>query len=261
MDRIRPATRALFASGMIGLGLAGLWYGDFAVVLREIPTWVPARMAIVYAAAALMLVSGIGLLFERTAALGARVLFFYLALWVLLLDVPMVLMAPLVVNSWATMAHIVVLLAGGWVLFAAVASPPDGSTSNVATGKRGARIAQLLFGLALPPLGLAHFAYLSVTVSFVPAWLPYRTAWAYLTGTAQIAAGFAVLFSIVPRLAATLEAAMLTVFTILVWIPAIVARPSVERSWEGLTVSWACSAAAWAVAASISRDDRLTKRA
>ena len=61
---------------------------------------------------------------------------------------------------------------------------------------RGSHRATGIFGLALIPLGLAHFVYLNLTAPLVPAWLPYHTGWAYLTGAAQIAAGFGVLLGI-----------------------------------------------------------------
>jgi uncharacterized membrane protein len=260
MRGIRLLHRSLFASGLIGVGLVGLWFGDFAGVMEEFPSWVPARTAIVCAAAALMLVGGIGLLFERTAAWASRILFFYLALWVLLLNAPIAVRAPPVFGNWSNMAEITVLLAGGWVLFAAFTAPPDGANPSFAVGARGTRLAQLLFGLTLPLLGLAHFVYLDLTAPLVPAWLPYHTGWAYLTGAAQIAAGVGVLFSIVPRLAATLEAAMLTAFTVLVWIPRILATPAEKGTWSEFTISWAISAAAWVVAASFSRDGRTTGR-
>jgi uncharacterized membrane protein len=253
MDRMQRATKVLFASGMIGLGLVGLRYGDFAGVWQGAPWRVPARDTITYAAAALMLLGGIGLLFERTAALCARVLFFYLALWVLLLRVPGALKAPLVEVNWQAMAEIVVLLAGSWTLFATLNAPRDGAAPSFVSGERGVRLARILFGLALPAFGLAHFVYLDQTAPLVPAWLPYHTGWAYLTGAAHIAAGFAVLLSIAPRLAATLEAVMLSAFTILVWIPAVVATPAAQPVWSELTISWAISAGAWVVASALSR--------
>jgi uncharacterized membrane protein len=261
MERIQAYMRPIFGSGMIGVGLIGLRYGDFVSVLRQIPAWVPARAAIVYAAAALMLLGGIALLFERTAAAAARVLFYYLVAWVVLLDVPMIIAAPRVVNNWAAPAHIVVLLAGGWVVFAALTAPEDGSARGFASSERGVRVAQILFGLSLPLLGLAHFAYLNLTTPLIPAFLPSPTFWAYFTGAAQIAAGIGVVFSILPRLAATPEAVLLTMFTFLVWIPAIAATPTAERPWTALAVSWACSAGAWVVAASIPRDVRSATRA
>jgi uncharacterized membrane protein len=253
MNRIPPTSRALFASGMIAVGIVGLHYGDFASIWQGTPAWIPAttHTPIAYAAAVLMLLAGIGLLLERTAAISARALFFYLLLWVLLLRVPSVLTTPQIEVNWQGLSEIVTILTGCWILFATLTTSRDGSWSSFATGKRGIRCAQFLFGLALIPFGLSHFAYLAHTAELVPAWLPYHTAWAYLTGTAQLAAGVAVLLSIVPRLAAMLQAALLTIFTFLVWVPMIVATPTVKDLWTEITVSWAISAAAWVVAASI----------
>jgi uncharacterized membrane protein len=225
---------------MIGLGSFGLINGDFAATWQSVPASVPGRQAMAYASATLMLVCGIGLLSKRTETLAARVLFPYLALLVLLLKIPVVVKHPLVEVAYQSMAEIVVIFAGAWVLFAA--------------DKRPVRIAQLLFGLALIPLGLAHFIYLNLTAPLVPAWLPYHTGWAYFTGAAQIAAGLGVLFGLYPRLAATLEAAMLTSFTVLVWIPLILAAPTSRPSWSEFTASWAISAGAWVVAASFTNE-------
>ena len=43
---------------------------------------------------------------------------------------------------------------------------------------------------------------------------------------------------------------MLSVFTVLVWIPLILAAPTSRGSWSEFTLSWAISGAAWVVAAS-----------
>jgi hypothetical protein len=214
---------------MIGLGVFGLINGDFAEIWQFVPASVPGRQALAYASAALMLVCGVGLLSKRTEALAARVLFPYLALLVLVLKTPAVVRHPLVEVAWQSMSEIVVVLTGGWVLFTA--------------DKRAVRAAQLVFGLALIPLGLA---------------LPYHTGWAYLTGAAQIAAGFGVVLGIFPQLAATMEAAMLSAFTALVWIPAILAAPTSRPTWSEFTISWAVSAGAWVVAASIAHENPAT---
>lgn len=232
---------------MIGLGVFGLINGDFAEIWQFVPATVPGRQAMAYASAALMLVCGVGLLSRRTEALSARVLFPYFALLVLLLKVPVVVMHPLVEVAWQAMAEIVVVLAGAWVLFAAHARSP--------------RAAQIIFGLALIPLGLAHFVYLNMTAPLIPAWIPYHAFWAYFTGAAQIAAGCGVLLGILPRLAATLEAAMLTAFTVIVWIPAILAAPASRPTWSEFTISWAVSAGAWVVAASLPKRKQATAEA
>jgi len=261
MDRIPRSTQALFATGLIGVGLVGLWFGNFAGIAQEIPAWVPAHAAIVYASAVLLILGGIGLFVDRAAAGAARLIFCLVGLWVALLLLPIALRAPLVLGSWSNMAEIVVLLAGAWVLFATLAGSAARPSGSFPAGPSGVLFAQLLFGVALPPLGLAHIVYLNLTAPLVPAWLPYHTFWAYSTGVAQIVAGLAVLLSIRARLAATLEAAMLSAFTVLVWIPLLVAKPSAPFLWSEITISWAISAAAFVVAASVPRSHAAAEHA
>jgi uncharacterized membrane protein len=251
MDRYRQTARILFALGMIGLGILGLTVGDFALQWQPVPAWVPWREGLAYASGVIMLAGGVGLLFGRTAALSARILFPYLLAWWLLLKVPKVVAAPLIAQPWLGCGEIAVLLAGGWVLFASLAASRDESRLNFAVGERGIRFATILFAVALPAIGLSHFVYARQTAALVPAWLPWRIGWAYLTGVGHVAAGIGVLFSIYPRLAATMEAGMLSAFTILVWIPAIVAAPTARLPWTAFVISWAITAGAFVVASSI----------
>jgi hypothetical protein len=188
------------------------------------------------------------------------VVFHYLTAWLILLIVPIVIKAPLVEVNWQGMGEILVMLAGGWVVHASLAAPRSDSAPGWTTGTRGIRLAQMTFGFALLPLGLAHFVYLDMTAPLVPAWLPRHTAWAYITGAAQMAAGIGVLFSILPRLAATLDAVLLTAFTFLVWIPPIIAKPASQGLWSEFAVSWAITAGAWVIAASMASSKRSVKR-
>jgi uncharacterized membrane protein YphA (DoxX/SURF4 family) len=112
-------------------------------------------------------------------------------------------------------------------------------------------VARILFAVSLIPLGLSHLVYVKQTAEFVPAWLPFRTGWAYLTGVGQISCGVGVLFSIYPRVAAIAEAGMLSLFTLLVWGPAIVAAPATRLPWTAFFISWVIAASAWLVANNI----------
>jgi uncharacterized membrane protein len=105
--------------------------------------------------------------------------------------------------------------------------------------------------VSLIPIGLSHLIYGKETAAFVPAWLPFRLGWAYLTGVGQIACGIGVLFSIYPRVAASAEAGMLTLFTLLVWGPAILAAPTTRLPWTAFLISWAITASAWVLANNI----------
>jgi uncharacterized membrane protein len=245
----QPALMA-FAVGMIGLGIVALVYGDFAMVWQPVPEWVPGRMVLAYASGVIMLLGGIGLLIRATAAWSVCILFPYLLVWTLL-KVPPLFVAPQIEGSWLGFGELAVLLSGGWVLFARMADLPDGSPLRVLTSEKSVRIAQMFFAVWLIPIGLSHILYVQATADLVPAWLPYRVGWAYLTGAGHIAAGLGVLLSIFPRVAATAEAAMIGVFTLLVWGPGILSAPHNRLNWTAFFISWAIGAAAWVVAQSI----------
>ena len=87
--------RVFFALGLIGLGVVCLVYGDFAMQWQPVPAWVPGRTFLAYASAVVMIVGGAGLLSRRNAKLSSGVLLVYFLLWLLLLKLPHVVMAPL----------------------------------------------------------------------------------------------------------------------------------------------------------------------
>ncbi|HWZ51668.1 MAG TPA: DoxX family membrane protein [Granulicella sp.] len=250
MTRSQQPALTLFAVGMIGLGILALAYGDFAMVWQPVAAWIPGRTFLAYGSGLLMLFGGIGLLVRAAAAWSARILFAYLIVW-LLLKVPALLVAPQVEAVWLGVGELAVLLAGGWVLFANLAELREGSPLSFATRENGILIARILFAVSLIPIGLSHIVYVKQTADLVPAWLPYRTSWAYLTGAGQIVCGLGVLFSIFPRAAARSEAGMISLFTLLVWGPAILAAPTTRLPWTAFFISWAIASAAWAVAQNI----------
>ncbi len=240
----------LFAIGMIGLGVLAIRYADFALVWQPVPVWVLGRTALAYASGVLMFACGIGLLFRKTAALAATILLPYLVVWVFL-KVPTLFAAPQIEAVWLGIGELIVLLTGGWILYARLA--PDSSPFRFLASERAIRIATLLFGIFLIPIGLSHLFYPKETLELVPAWMPVRIAWVYITGIGQVASGLGVLFSILPKLAAMAEAAMISLFTLLVWLPAIFAAPTKRLPWTAFFISWIIAAAAWVVAQNIPR--------
>jgi len=248
-QRQQPAL-TLFAIGMIGLGILALIYGDFALVWQPVPQGIPGRTILAYGSGLIMLLGGAGLLFEATAAWSVRILFPYLIVW-LFLKLPAIVVAPKMEAVWLGFGELAVLMAGGWVLFAALADLPEGSFLGRLTSQKSIRIAQIVFAVWLIPIGLSHIIYVKETAELVPAWLPYRVGWAYLTGAGQIACGLGVLFSILPRVAAMAEATMISLFTLLVWAPAIVTAPKTRLPWTAFFISWAIGSAAWVVAQSV----------
>lgn len=240
------AGQTVFAATLIALGIMGLVKGDFSPAWQPVPEGVPAREGLAYLCAGVALLSGLGLLWRRTAVVAARVMFVWCFFWLLLFRVTRLFIAPGAENTWWSGAQTVVFLAASWALYARLAPDGDRRRLGFVVGDRGLCLARALYGLALIPFGLAHFSYLKVTAALVPHWLPWPLAWAYFTGGAFLAAGAAVLFGVWARLAAALSALELGLFTLLVWAPVVAAGPNAFQ-WSEFVVSWTLTAAAWVV--------------
>lgn len=258
--RIASAGHAAFAATMIGLGIMGFVTGNFTQIWQPVPKWVPDRTAVAYLCALISLGSGIGLLWRRLEPVASRVLFVSLLVWLLVLRLPNLFYeTPLVLVAW-TFGATGVMVAGAWVLYSWFAGERDRSRLGFILDDRGLRIARVLYGVSLIPFGLAHFMYLSATTVLIPSWLPWHVAWAYVTGAAFIAAGLAVSIGVLPRLAAALSTAQIGLFTVIVWVPRVVAGNVTDFQRGEFISSCALTAGAWVVADSYRRTPWLATR-
>jgi uncharacterized membrane protein len=238
--RVVGVGHLLFALGFIVVGALGLSAHDFVLSQQPVPKEIPWREPLACLSGALLLLTGAGLLVPRTARISALVLTAFLLSWVLALQLPRALAHPGIEARWLGVGEDTTLFTGGWVIYCAIAGRNDASL----------RLARRIFGLALIPIGLSHFFYMQGAADLIPAWFPLRIPLTMISGAGHIAAGIALFFGVVPRLAATMEAAMESIFTLVCWLTAVVGTPSSREYWVNLFISTALSAAAWAVAES-----------
>jgi uncharacterized membrane protein len=184
---MRGAGQALFGVSIAVLG--GLVFGwhDFVKVWPPLPSWIPWHDTLGLVYAAILAACGIALLVPRTAKWSSLALSFLLVLRLLLLPLPHVIAHPFVEGMWEELSENLIFVAGAWTIYALNAQDNErrASFSRV-------RIGQILFGLALPAIGLSHMFYLDQTAPLIPTWLPFHVPLAYMTGAAHIAAGIAI---------------------------------------------------------------------
>lgn len=249
MNRTRQLARIFFATGIVSVGVLVLVCGYQVLLFLPAPAaWTVWLRPVGVASGVLMLATGAGLLFERTTPLATRILLPFLLLWTLT-RVPAPVMDPIREISWFAVGEVGVLAAGALMLFARLGRARSGSGLRAFAAEHGPAIARVFVGLSVVTFGLSHFfEFHARTVSLVPHWLPYPEFWADVMGGAQVAAGLGAAFAVYPRLSVAAEAAMLTVFAMLVWVPAVIAKPAVHSNWEEFLVTWALAGACWVVA-------------
>lgn len=221
--------RPLFAASLIACGAAGVALRN--VLVYETFDRSPAHTRIAVVTGLLLVVAGLGLLSRFRVAASALALV-VLLLWDLIYNVPGIVTAPGNEDSWLELGMATMIVVGTWLL----------------TGTGRIRTARTVFGLALIPVGLSHFFFWNVTLGLVPAWMPAPQVWVALVGIAHMLAGLGVLFGVVPRLAAMLEAGQLILFALLVWLPRVIAKPSVQFNWTEMLGTLLIGAAAWVMA-------------
>jgi uncharacterized membrane protein len=251
--RIVSMGHAMFAVTMVALGILGLMNGKFTPIWYGPPKSFPAREVLAYLCAIISLITGFGLLFQRTALISARALLASFVLWMLLFRVYYIFIATTETGTWWTLGESAVMIASALVLSVWFAGDANENRLNFLTGENGLRIARILYGLGMIPFGIAHFTYLKFTTPLVPSYLPWHLFWAYFTGCAFIAAGIAMISGVFARLAATLSAWQMGFFTILVWIPIIFAGKANDFQKGEFIDSITLTAAAWVVAESYRR--------
>jgi uncharacterized membrane protein YphA (DoxX/SURF4 family) len=246
---------ALFGAGAAGLGILCIVFQDFAPLWKAIPSALPGRTLWVDACGCILIAASLGLCFRRTTLPGVVTIAAYYVFWAIG-SAPPIFSELFSFGAWYGLVIAASAISGTWVLYVALRLESAGMTFP-GRDARSVRIARVVFGLACIFYGCSHFAFADYTASFLPAWLPGRLGLAYFTGICHVAGGAGIALGVVPRLAATLEAIMMSLFGVLIWVPSFFAHP--RPVWAGtalnqcseLVVNLVLAAAAWSIAASL----------
>jgi len=238
----------VYGLGVMAIGMASLVFGEFDPG-QPVPEHFPARIALAYAAGALMVVAAAAVEWRRTAAWGAAALGVYYTVFVFVLMNGRLLITDYAVYvTYENIAMQLAIAAGALLIYASTA------TIDAALAARLTRLGRLAFGVCALVFGGAHFAYLSFTAQMVPKWLPpSQVFWACATGIGFVAAGLAFLSGVQARLAAILLTVMLACFGLLANGPMLLADHASHFNWTESAVNLAVVGAAWVLADSLAR--------
>ena len=233
------AGRLTLASSILGLGVISLLTSDFIGRWQPVPPSIAAHRPLAWISALILLTCGAGLVAWRTTRVSALALALFLLLWIAVLHAPLVIAAPGDVRLWLYLGEVLAIACGALMLWAT-------------TGQERIRLAARVgFGLSLLTFGASHIASLDLVASVVPSYVPAPVVVTCLTGAAHLAAGAALLANRLPRLAAVLEAAMMSIFAVLINVPDVLLDPRHWASWITLLAEGALVGAAWTIAAAL----------
>ncbi|MCS6930065.1 MAG: DoxX family membrane protein [Saprospiraceae bacterium] len=115
-----------------------------------------------------------------------------------------------------------------------------------------------IFPIPFILFGLTHFAKAEALSGIVPAYMPAKVFWVYLSGVGMIAAAVSMYLGKYDKLAATLLAIMLLLFVVMVHLPGVLAgSDSMQQALPSLLKDIALAAASMMYAQNQARDSSI----
>jgi hypothetical protein len=239
---------ALANLGRHVFGVAAVAFGVITLIWHDYKDWDQLRSILnatdgpvfLYIAAAAQIVGGVAIQFPRTAKMGAAVLgAVYLVL--ALLYVPRIVMRPQIYDRWGNFFEWFSLVIGPAIVYARLSARWSPETIS--------RVARMLLGICAASFAIEQAIHLGFTASLVPKWLPpSQIFWAVATTVAFALAAVALLVNRMALLATRLLAAMLVIFGLLVWVPALFSDPNNHGNWSETIETFAIAGVAWILA-------------
>ena len=232
MDKVRQVATIVAGLLLIYLGVLNAVYRDSLLTWQPTPDGAPWKMPFAFLSALILAVAGIGILLPQWRTKGAMLGAAWVGLWALFLHLP----------------HVVADHNVGALLGLGEASANAlglATLTGCFDASRRAQLLRLAFGLCLVIFGASHFVYADFTARMVPAWLADRLGLAYLTGAIHTLTGVCLLVGLRTRLAATIEALMMSSFVLLVHVPGVAAAPHDRLQLTMLGMAGLLTTAAW----------------
>ena len=116
--------------------------------------------------------------------------------------------------------------------------------------ERIAALGKLCFGIPLGVFGALHLFAVRLVVDIVPAYVPWRSFWAYAVGCALIVAAVSIVTGIGTRWSGLLFGIMMVLFVAMIHLPGALGRPHDRILWTIVFRELSFGGAGWMLAGS-----------
>lgn len=237
---------------MAGLGAQCLLRGAAVPALEPALSSGASHPAIGLITGVVLIAGAIASMVRPTAHYGALVLAAMLLLWVALLHIPALAVAPRNGGEWTGALETFALGGAAILLFGLTRAAAGYERAPDPIAMRCTRIGRLIYGISMPGFGVLHFVYISYVASVIPAWLPAHVLFGYATGVAHVASGLSILSGVLTRVAAFCTAAMFGSWVLILHLPRALAHMQSPSEWTSMLIAVGMCGGALLIADSVS---------
>jgi uncharacterized membrane protein len=194
-------------------------FGGPMRVADIVPSWMPAHVFWAYFVGCSLFAAATSLTLRKFVRLSSSLLGLMFFLFVCMMHIPNALAHPKDRFGWIYALRDLSFAAGAWALAGlhSRASSPQLSKWMILFGRVVIGIAAIFFAVEffLHPESAPGFPLEEMT----PSWVPFPSAWGYLTGAILLVAGIALALNKKSRIAATSIGALMTALTLFLYLP------------------------------------------
>jgi len=250
---IQPG-RIIFALGIISLGVLQFFARDYVLGRPPALAWpawaaaMPGKLAWVYLSGCLVIFAGLAIIFNKKAGLAA------IFVGVLFLAYSFLIRHLTAMSDTGNGYKSLALGGGAFIIAASLFEKKKPGSGNSLINNNLVLTGCLFISLFFFWAGIAHFKFDEFVINFIPAYMPFRTFWAYFCGIALLAGASGHIFYKTRKLAAALSGLMILLWFILLHIPRTVQAPQDFTEWMGVFESFSFSGILFALAGLSSKE-------
>ena len=249
MKTIIKQGQLVFGVAIAAFGVEGLTCVPLGLKVRGVP-WFPANQFLAYLTAIALLAGGLCIVVNFRVRLTATLLAILFLLDVLFFQLSLVVVSPMNLSVRTVCFEGLAISGSALTLAGTLCTVGSRSRPWGRIAEKLIKSGPYLFAVSSVVFGIDHFLILDFIASLVPAWLPWHLFWAYLTGTAFIAAGISIATKWLDQWAAFLLGTMFALWFLILHSPRVVIAlrshdPNAPNEWSSAFIALGMCGGCW----------------